>query len=322
MIVRVSPDASGCNSWLRIEVAIHRQPGLRIMTRILIADDHQVVRSGLRAILEAQPNWEVVAEAADGKEAILKAIETKPDVAVLDYSLPLVNGIEVTRQIRARLPRTEVLIFTMHDNETVIEELVRAGARGYLLKSDARRDLMAAIEALANHRPYFTARVSEALLKSFLTESNRTGSTLTNRERGVVQLIAEGHTNKSVANLLNISMKTVETHRATRHAQARSLIIRRSRALCDPQQARRGVNVRRLSEGRRGSGHRSTVTPAPGPSPRNRTNVRGRLANCRSISAGVLVPDHSPGSRERSASDREETGEALCEAAGMGEAPP
>ena len=114
------------------------------MTRILIADDHQVVRSGLRAILEAQQNWEVVAEAADGKEAILKAIETKPDVAVLDYSLPLVNGIEATRQIRTRLPRTEVLIFTMHDNEKVIEELVKAGARGYLLKSDARRDLMAA----------------------------------------------------------------------------------------------------------------------------------------------------------------------------------
>jgi len=185
------------------------------MIRILIADDHAVVRSSLRTILDAQSNLEVVAEAADGKEAVLKAIETKPDVAVLDYSLPLVNGIEATRQIRTRLPRTEVLIFTMHDNEKVIEELVKAGARGYLLKSDARRDLMAAVEALANHRPYFTAKVSEALLKSFITESNRTGSTLTNREREVVQLVAEGHTNKSVANLLSISMKTVETHRAT-----------------------------------------------------------------------------------------------------------
>ena len=116
------------------------------MTRILIADDHDVVRSGLRTILEAQQNLEVVAEAADGKEAILKALETKPDVAVLDYSLPLINGVEATRQIRARLPRTEILIFTMHENETLIEELVKAGARGYLLKSDARRDLMAAIE--------------------------------------------------------------------------------------------------------------------------------------------------------------------------------
>ena len=135
------------------------------MTRILIADDHDIVRSGLRAILETHPNWEVVAEAADGKEAVLKAIEVKPDVAVLDYSLPLVNGVEATRQIRSRLPRTEVLIFTMHDNEMLIEGLLKAGARGYLLKSDAKRYLIEAIEALAHHRPFFTAKVSEALLK-------------------------------------------------------------------------------------------------------------------------------------------------------------
>src|SRR4029077_5156560 len=106
------------------------------MIRILIADDHDVVRSGLRTILDVQPGWEVVAEAADGKEAILKAIETTPDIAVIDYSLPLINGIEVTRQIRARLPKTEVLIFTMHDNETLIQDVMKAGARGYLLKSD------------------------------------------------------------------------------------------------------------------------------------------------------------------------------------------
>jgi DNA-binding NarL/FixJ family response regulator len=186
------------------------------MIRILIADDHDVVRSGLRQILEAQPNWEVVAEASDGKDAITKAIDAKPDVAVLDYSLPLVNGIEVTRQIRARLPRTEVLIFTMHDNETLIQELLKAGARGYLLKSDARRYLIGAIESLALHRPFFTAKVSEALLDSFLTKPNREGSSaLTNRERSVVQLIAEGHTNKQVAHILNISLKTVETHRAS-----------------------------------------------------------------------------------------------------------
>ena len=127
------------------------------MTRILVADDHEVVRSGLRNILEAHPNWEVVAEAADGKEAILKAIETKPDIAVIDYSLPLVNGMEVTRQIHLQLPKTEVLIFTMHDNETLIEELMKAGARGYLLKSDAKRYLVEAIKALAIHRPFFTA---------------------------------------------------------------------------------------------------------------------------------------------------------------------
>jgi DNA-binding NarL/FixJ family response regulator len=185
------------------------------VTRILIADDHDVVCSGLRLILQAHPNWQVVAEAADGKEAILKAIETKPDVAVLDYSLPLVNGVEATRQIRARLPRIEVLIFTMHDNEALIQELLKAGARGYLLKSDASRCLIAAIESLETHKPFFTARVTEALLKSFLTRPDRMGSTLTHRERGVVQLIAEGHTNKEIAQLFNISVKTVETHRAT-----------------------------------------------------------------------------------------------------------
>ena len=109
-----------------------------LVTHILIADDHAIVRSGLRTILEAHANWEVVAEAADGKEAIQNAIATEPDVAVVDYSLPLVNGIEVTRQIRARLPKTEVLIFTMHDNQMLVEDLLKAGARGYLLKSDAK----------------------------------------------------------------------------------------------------------------------------------------------------------------------------------------
>src|SRR5262249_42574615 len=118
------------------------------MTRILIADDHDVVRSGLRQILEAQPKWEVVAEASDGKEAVSRAIETKPDIAVIDYSLPVLNGVEVTRLIHARLPKTEVLIFTMHDNEHLVQELLRAGARGYLLKSDAKRYLIEAIEAL------------------------------------------------------------------------------------------------------------------------------------------------------------------------------
>jgi DNA-binding NarL/FixJ family response regulator len=185
------------------------------VTRILVADDHDVVRSGLRSILETHPNWEVVAEAADGREAVHKAIETKPDVAVVDYSLPIVNGIEATRQLRAHLPRAEVLIFTMHDSETLIQELLKAGARGYLLKSDAKRHLIAAIEALAVHRPFFTARVSEALLDAYLTKSGPIASALTSRERGVTQLVAEGHTNKAIARLLNISTKTVETHRAT-----------------------------------------------------------------------------------------------------------
>jgi DNA-binding NarL/FixJ family response regulator len=197
------------------------------VTRILIADDHDVVRAGLSTILESEPNCEVIAEAANGKEAILKAIETKPDIAIVDYALPLVNGVEVTRQIRARLPKTEVLIFTMHDNETLIHELLKAGARGYVVKTEAKQDLLAAIEALASHKPFFSARISEALLKSFLMKPSPLRSPLTNRERSVLQLIAEGHKSKEIAALLGISLKTVETHRASVmqkldvHSQAR-----------------------------------------------------------------------------------------------------
>jgi DNA-binding NarL/FixJ family response regulator len=181
------------------------------VTRVLIADDHDVVRSGLRNILEAQPNCAVVAEAADGKEAIAKAIETKPDIAVVDYSMPIINGVEVTRQIRSRLPKTEVLILTMHDSDEVFQ--FGAGARGYVVKADANKHLLAAIEALAAHKPYFTAKISDALLNSFL-KKREDASSLTGREREVVQLVAEGHTNKQIAHLLNISQKTVETHRA------------------------------------------------------------------------------------------------------------
>ena len=185
-----------------------------LVTRILIADDHEVVRSGLRKILESQPKWEVAGEASDGKEAVAKALELKPEIAILDYALPMINGIEATRQIRARLPRTEVLIFTMHDNETLIRDLLAAGARGFLLKSDAKRFLLEAIESLALRKPFFTAKVSEALLDSFLKRPDHAQFALTPRERGVVQLIAEGHSNKQIANVLSISLKTVETHRA------------------------------------------------------------------------------------------------------------
>ena len=183
------------------------------MIRILIADDHDVVRS--RHVIEAQPNRQVVAEAGDGKEAVQKALETKPDVAVIDYSLPLINGVEATRQIRSAQPRTEVLIFTMYDNESLIQELLRVGARGYLFKTDARHHLICAIEALAAHKPFFTTNVLESLLDSFLARPAQEGSALTHRERGVVQLIAEGYTNKQIAGLLGISFKTVETHRAS-----------------------------------------------------------------------------------------------------------
>src|SRR5262245_23601806 len=126
------------------------------MTRILTADDHDVVRSGLRALLGEQPNWEVVAEAADGKEAVAQALKTSPDVAIVDYALPLLNGVEVTRQIRRRSPGTEVIIFTMYENKSLIHDLLHAGALGYLLKSDAKRLLLTAIETVAQHRPFFT----------------------------------------------------------------------------------------------------------------------------------------------------------------------
>src|SRR5688572_10559214 len=182
------------------------------MVRLLIADDHDVVRSGLRSIHEDREGWSVVAEAADGKQAIAKSISEKPDIAILDYSLPLINGLEVTRQIRLRVPRVEVLIFTLHDDDWLLRDLLRAGARGYLLKSDAERYLFAAVEALIARKPFFTDSASETLLNKFLRAKPK-DDVLTNRERGVVQLVAEGLSHKMIASVLNISVKTVETHR-------------------------------------------------------------------------------------------------------------
>lgn len=138
------------------------------MLRILIADDHDVVRYGLRKLLQAQPGWEIVAEAVDGKDAIDKAAATKPDVAVLDCMMPRLGGAEATRQIRARLPNTEVLIFTAHDDERLIDHLLRAGARGYILKSDAQDQLVEAVQSVSEHKPFFTSTVSETLLSSML----------------------------------------------------------------------------------------------------------------------------------------------------------
>ena len=186
------------------------------MTRILIADDHEVVRSGLRALLEAHAGWQVVAEAENGKDAITKALGSKPDVAIVDYSLPLLNGIEATRQIRKCLPDTEVLIFTMHDSDVLLRELLEAGARGYLLKFDAGKHVTAAVECLAKHMPFFTGRVSAQLLELYLEGRPPRGEhTLTPRERTIVRLIAEGHTNKEIGTILNLNIKTIESHRAT-----------------------------------------------------------------------------------------------------------
>jgi DNA-binding NarL/FixJ family response regulator len=183
------------------------------VTRLLIADEHEVVRSGLRAILEAQPNWVVVAEAVDGKEAILKAIEFKPDVAVINSVLPLIGGIEVTRQIRMRFRSTEVLVLTKDDSATQIDALVKAGARGFLTTSTPQHGLAEAVQSLSSHKPFLTARVVEELLKSFLNKS-APGSPLSPRERTVLTLVAEGHSNGQTAAILDISIRTVETHLA------------------------------------------------------------------------------------------------------------
>lgn len=185
------------------------------MLRILIADDHDVVRRGLRDVLESQNGWEVCGEAADGRAAIELALKEKPDIAVLDVSLPLLNGIGVTRQLRQALPRTEVLLFTMHDDDETVSGGLAAGARGYVLKSDSDEQLINAVAALGAHRPYFSDCVSELLLDAALNDRKKSRlESFTARELEVAQLIAEGCGNKQIARNLGISVKTVESHRA------------------------------------------------------------------------------------------------------------
>lgn len=189
------------------------------MVSILLADDHDVVRLGLRDMLNAHEGWVVCGEARDGREAVRLAASLKPDVVVLDLYMPEMNGLEAARQIRHELPRTEVLIFTMHETEQIIREVLAAGARGYVLKSDAGRLLISAVEALSHHKPFFTAKVSETLLDTYLNSTAKPDetsvySTLTAREREIVQMLAEGKSNKEIGDRLSISVKTVETHRA------------------------------------------------------------------------------------------------------------
>jgi DNA-binding NarL/FixJ family response regulator len=188
--------------------------------RILVADDHDIIRRGLKDLLTSRSGWEVCAEAKTGREAVTLAEQFKPDVVVMDISMPDLNGLEAARQIRKSLPRTEILILTLHFSDQLVREIVEAGVRAYIMKSDADRDLVAAVEALANHRPFFTARAADMLLdgfrrpKSALDPGTVIRNRLTAREREIVQLLAEGKSSKEVAVSLGISVKTAETHRA------------------------------------------------------------------------------------------------------------
>jgi len=190
------------------------------MLRILIADDHEVARRGIRSILEGHPGWEVCGEAKDGRESVDLARGMKPDVVLLDIGMPNLNGLEAARQILAVSPDAAILILTMHDTDQMVREVLRAGARGFLLKSDAGRDLIAAVEALQQQRTYFTTRVSQMVLDGYLSLENPEeaaaedfSDALTTREREVIQLLAEGKTSKEVAVTLSLSVKTAETHR-------------------------------------------------------------------------------------------------------------
>jgi DNA-binding NarL/FixJ family response regulator len=184
-----------------------------MMKRILIADDHETVRSGLRALLEGRAGWEVVAEAHDGSEAVAGSMETRPDVAIVDYSMPRMTGVEVARSLREHELATEVLIFTMHDSSALALQAFQAGARAFLLKSDANKMLLAAVEALMLHKPFYGGHFSGEL-KGMAAGKGGQGYLLTPRESAVVRLVAEGYSNKGISAVLNLSIKTTETHRA------------------------------------------------------------------------------------------------------------
>src|SRR5246127_1325632 len=181
--------------------------------RLLVADDHEIVRKGLRAVLEAQPGWTVLAEASDGREAVEKAKETKPDITVLDIGMPTLNGLEAARQMLKNDARAKILILTMHDSDPLIREVLDAGARGYVLKTDASRDLVTAINAVRSNKTFFTAKVAQIVLDGYLDkkprkdpDSAQTPKTrLTPRQREIVPLLAEGKSSKEVAVQLGLS---------------------------------------------------------------------------------------------------------------------
>jgi DNA-binding NarL/FixJ family response regulator len=188
--------------------------------RILIADDHEVMREGLRALIEHEPGWQVCGTARNGREAVDSAKRLKPEVVVLDMTMPELDGLEALRQIKHALPNTEVMIFSAHHSEEVIEQLFDAGAKSYIQKSDAGRHLVAAIKSLAEHKPFFTPEISGILFSRFFSADagkKQSGAehSLTVREREIVRLLAEGYSNKEIASSLGISVRTAETHRAT-----------------------------------------------------------------------------------------------------------
>jgi DNA-binding NarL/FixJ family response regulator len=185
--------------------------------RILVADDHEVVRRGLCAVLKSHQGWDVCAEASDGREAVEKAKQLKPDIVILDIGMPNLNGLAATRQILKNHERQKVIVLTVTDSEQVIREVLAAGARGFVLKSDAARDLITAVEALQKDRTFFTPRVGQMVLSGYLSGHSQPEPnipTLTPREREVVQLLAEGKSTKEVAAILDLSTKTAETHRS------------------------------------------------------------------------------------------------------------
>jgi len=188
--------------------------------KLLLADDHEIVRRGLKSILETQRDCEIVGEAADGRQAVALVKELNPDIVILDISMPALNGLEATRQILKIRPQTKILILTVHESDPLIRDVLDAGARGYILKTDAGRDLITAVESLRRNKTFFTSRVSQMILDGFLkgdsrpTSSDGGGIRLTPRQREIVQLLAEGKSSKEVAVALDLSVKTAETHRA------------------------------------------------------------------------------------------------------------
>lgn len=186
--------------------------------RILLADDHTVVRQGLRKVLEERPEWQVVAEAGDGREAVRLAEEFRPDVAVVDVAMPLLNGIEATRQIARRAPQTKVLVLSMYSDEAYVTQMLKAGATGYLLKDSADVDLLQAVQAVSQGKSFFSPAVARLMSDDYARQRGENAvdryESLSDREREIFQLVAEGKTNKEMAALLFISPSTVETHRA------------------------------------------------------------------------------------------------------------